>query len=157
MQALIPLLLLAAPGGDWSADYGACLQRAAAEQRPLLVVLERPKSATFTAAGSPEARELLDHYVLCKVDVTTPYGQAVAEAFRARELPLTVIIDRTAKRQIFRQAGSLSTSEWTAALTAHQSGDLPTPAVQTVHKARLDARTFEYDWRPRRSSCPWCR
>jgi hypothetical protein len=157
MQALIPLLLLSLPAGEWSSDYGACLKRAATEQRPLLVVLERRESVALPTAGGPPpggpvSGELLGHYVLCRVDVSTAYGAAVADAFHANQFPLTVIIDRTAKRQIYRRAGALSADEWTAALAAHQRGDLPTSAVQTVRKARLDAETFEFEWRPRSSA-----
>jgi hypothetical protein len=112
---------------NWISDYGQALQSAQSAQRPLLVVLEKPmepqsriEQASF--ASDPVQAELLSPYLLCRVDVTTPYGSKVAAAFGATEFPQTVITDKSASKIIFRKAGRLTNSEWTSTLISHKDG-----------------------------------
>jgi hypothetical protein len=118
----------------WMNDYGAALKAAKAERKPLLVVIEDPaeRTAKFEEASLSHQRadrELLSKYKLCRIDATTPYGAAVARAFRAQALPFTSIIDKTGSVQIFVKAGPLSETQWRAALAQHQSGAKPEPVI----------------------------
>jgi hypothetical protein len=160
MHALLPLLLLAAaPQGGWSQDYGACLKRAAAEKRPLLVVLERPAAAVRPAAVKRNAEDsaTLENYVLCRVDATTKYGQELAQKFDASELPFTAIIDRNGERQIYRHAGQLSDSDWRTTLATYRQGTAPVRPASTLTKLRFESYSPQYNWQPMRGSCPNCR
>ncbi len=70
---------------DWSDHYANAKTQAAAEHRPLLVVLENsadPAGRFDQSALVDEGREveLLKHYRLCRMDINTPYGKRVAEA-----------------------------------------------------------------------------
>lgn len=130
----LALLAASTAPNDWMNDYGAALQAAKAERKPLLVVIENPaqRTAKFEEAslGDHQAsRQLLSKYKLCRVDATTAYGAAVARAFRAQTLPFTSIIDKTGSVQIFVKAGPLSETQWRAALAEHQSGAKPEPVI----------------------------
>jgi len=140
------LTMFAAPANsiEWMNDYGAALKAARAERKPLLVVLENPSArAVQIDAGWTDAvrigqislvdpqpaKELLSKYKLCRIDASTPYGQAVAKAFRTASFPTTSIIDRTGSVQIFVKSGRLSDGEWRAALAKHQTGARPQPVI----------------------------
>lgn len=132
--ANLTLLAATASANDWMSDYGAALKAAKAEGKPLVVVIENPsdravrfEEASLTA--EQPSSQLLARYILCRVDASTAYGQAVAKAFRATSLPLTSIIDKTAAVQIFVQQGPLSAAQWRAALATHQSGAKPEPVI----------------------------
>lgn len=114
----------------WMHDYGAALQVARAEGRPLLVVIEdaeRGVRADVIKLSSAADDALLAPYVLCRVDAGTAYGQKVAAAFKADRTPHLVITDRGARRQIFQRTGRMSSTEWRSTLTAYRSGRRPAP------------------------------
>lgn len=122
--------MLAAMAGrlEWTHDYGAALKAAKAESKPLLVVIENPADRAVrideVSLGEKQATDqLLAKYELCRVDVTTPYGQAVAKAFRTASFPTTVIIDKTASVQIFSHVGSFTSDEFRATLFKYQAGE----------------------------------
>ena len=136
MNVTVALLLTFAAAAEpaektWMNDYGAALQVAREEGRPLLVVIEdaergvRADAVKLSEAAADDA--LLAPYVLCRVDVGTSYGQQVAAAFKASDTPHVVITDRGARRQIFQRSGRMSSTEWRATLTAYRSGRRPTP------------------------------
>ena len=111
----------------WLDDYGAALRQAKFQSRPLLVVIEDPSNTEsrieqIRYSTNQMEIDLLSNYKLCRVDIRTPYGKSVAEAFKATRLPHTSIIDNTASVQIFVKAGSFSSEEWTAILTTHKEG-----------------------------------
>ncbi|HVA50348.1 MAG TPA: hypothetical protein VNH11_28595 [Pirellulales bacterium] len=113
---------------EWMNDYGAALQAARRAQMPLLVVLDQPaqRAVHFDAVGLDDRQathRLLARYKLCRVDVATPYGQAVAKAFRASEFPTTVIIDKTAQVQLFATTGTLGNGDLRAVLAKYQTGE----------------------------------
>ena len=132
MNALMLLLLVSTgqvPGAtdwqNWHSDYGLALSTAKLQRKPLLVVLNgaddsgatiEPVSLTRSSAAS----ELLRHYTLCRVDVTTPYGRRVAAAFRAESFPHTVIIDHTGRWTLFKRTGRLNSTDWSATLARYQ-------------------------------------
>lgn len=118
----------ATQGIEWMDDYGAALEAARRDQMPLLVVLDHPaqRAAHFESVSvgeRPAADPLLARYKLCRVDVATPYGQAVAKAFRASKFPTTVIIDKTARVQLFARTGTLGNEVLRATLAKYQTGD----------------------------------
>ena len=136
MNVLVATVALAASlvpqtsAREWETDYAKAFQVAQQTRRPLLVVLERPaevrhqvRQASFTV--DPTMNELLKPYVLCRVDVTTPYGREVAKAFSAKEFPLTAITDRTVTTLVFKKVGSFSTQEWVQTLITYQKGERP--------------------------------
>lgn len=120
----------ASPSQNWLPDYGEALEATRQSQRPLLIVIDQqPKWLAHiepvSEVGQPVPVSLLQKYTLCHVDATTPYGKAVAQAFRAPTLPATVIIDKTGAVQLAKKTGRLSASALTSMLTAHQAGERP--------------------------------
>lgn len=135
---VLPLSLVAANAEQlkWHDNYGTALNVAKEQAKPLLVILENPnddaRRVTQVAFRSEEtSAELLRPYVLCRVDVTTEYGQRVARAFNADEVPHVSIIDKTGQVQIFKQSGPFTTEQWQATLTAHRAGNRKTAATMT--------------------------
>lgn len=137
MNALVLMLLAGVgqvPGAtewrNWHSDYGVALSMTKQVKKPLLVVLNEPRGSekTFEPVSltrDPAATNLLRHFTLCRIDVSTPYGKSVAKAFRATRFPHMVVIDRTGKWKLFKKTGQLSTADWTASLTRHQAGTRP--------------------------------
>ena len=124
------MLALTAGRAEWTNDYGAALKAAKAEGKPLLVVIENPadRAVRFEEVSltvQQSTNELLSKYKLCRVDVTTPYGQAVAKAFRASLVPTTVIIDKTASVQIFSKSGRFTGDQFRSTLAKYQAGKRP--------------------------------
>jgi hypothetical protein len=130
--------LAATPGKvQWQADYGKALAATRSEHRPLLVVLDNPTEpqshldeALLEAEG--EQGKLLTAYRLCRVNATTEYGQKVAKAFGASQLPHTAIIDRTGSVVLFKQPGQIAATEWAATLAKYQEG-VSQPVAQTQY------------------------
>lgn len=121
-------------GREWLNDYGKALEATKQSQRPLLIVIdEQPQSLAHvepvSEIGQPVAPSLLKKYTLCHVDATTPYGKAVAGAFRTSTFPTTVIIDKKGAMQLVKKTGRLSAEALTSMLVAHQSGERPTPTM----------------------------
>jgi len=115
---------------NWQADYGKALAATKSDQRPLLVVLDNPAdpAATFDAkllAADGQQAELLKSYRLCRVDVSTEYGQKVAEAFGAKQFPHTAIIDKTGASVLFKQSGQIAGDQWQSTLTKFEKGVQP--------------------------------
>ena len=112
---------------QWISDYGVAIQAAKSAQQPLLVVLDKPnepgqrfEQASYTSDKTQLA--LLSNYKLCRVDVTTPYGRKVAEAFEATQFPYTVITDKTCTKIRYSKVGHLGTEEWITTLAEYKSG-----------------------------------
>jgi hypothetical protein len=127
-------LLAAAPKApQWEPSYGKALKATRAGQDPLLVVLDKPNSDSdrldpqLLSEGSVEGGEakLLKPYRLCHVDVSTKYGQKVAEGFHAKSFPHVAIIDKTGSVVIYHKSGKIQQAEWEKALTEHKSGERP--------------------------------
>ena len=75
---------------------------------------------------------LLEKYTLCHIDVTTPYGRKVAESFRAKAFPTTVIIDKSASVKLVSKVGVLSDNELHSMLVKYQSGERPAVAARPI-------------------------
>jgi hypothetical protein len=132
---------------QWEASYGKALEATRDEgSSPLLVVLDKPDSEE--ARLEPELLgkdqkveanneiKLLKPYELCHVDVTTKYGQKVANAFRAKKFPHVAIIDKTGSTVIFHKSGKIGMKEWEQILEQHKSGErsLANATSHTVYK-----------------------
>ena len=122
-------------GPEWNRDYGEALAATRLHQRPLLIVLDRPAEESrriLPARFNPDTtgKALLKPYELCHVDVDTPYGQRVAEAFQVKQFPFTAIIDRTGQKIIFKRSGKFDTGEWASTLIEHKEGQVKQPAQQ---------------------------
>ncbi len=127
-------LLAAAPKApQWEASYGKALEETRSGQDPLLVVLDKPNSeqARIEPAllseetASSDNTKLLRPYRLCHVDVTTDYGQKVANAFHAKDFPHVAIIDKTGSVVIFHKSGQIKQAEWEKILSSYKSGERP--------------------------------
>jgi hypothetical protein len=142
---------------NWQADYGKALAATRSDQRPLLVVLENPTGpqTTFDAkllVPEGEQAAVLKSYRVCKVDASTEYGQKVAQAFGATQMPHTAIIDRTGSSVLFRKPGQIAGQEFQATLVKFRSG--VAPKVQNVFfrgSTILGAQTAQPI-----SNCPSC-
>jgi hypothetical protein len=119
------------PGkATWQADYGKALAATRSDQRPLLVVLDNPADpqAAFDAkllAAEGEQGQALQSYRVCRVDVSTEYGQQVAQAFNATQFPHTAIIDKTGSTVLFKKPGRIDGQEWQSTLVKYQKGVAP--------------------------------
>ncbi len=136
--SLLVLVMIApgALGAEWLSDYGVALRQAEIEGKPLLIILDEPSTRApkiekvkFNEEAAEDA--LLKPYKLCRIDVSTEYGKRVAKAFKVSEVPLTVIIDRTASVQIYRKTGTIQLQEWKATLLTYREGRRPVRNVST--------------------------
>jgi hypothetical protein len=104
---------------QWSRHYDQAKRAARAAEQPLLVVIEDPSTPSERLDDSrleAEQAKLLGDYHLCRVDVRTEYGRRVREAFGARELPFTAIIDKKSRSIVFQRSGQLTLKQWKDAL-----------------------------------------
>jgi len=136
LAALFGVELAAAPptGQNWHSDYGVALAETKEQGKPLLVVLENPDDEPsrihqVSLARHSDRDELLEKYVLCRLDVRTEHGKKMAAAFKAQRVPHTVVIDKSGRWQIFKKTGRLSDGEWTTTLAKHQRGERIRPVV----------------------------
>ena len=165
MCAVLVLMGMATARADelqWSDHYANAKQSAAAEQKPLLVVLENSADPAgkfdLQSLGSAEKQaELMQQYKLCRMDVAAPYGKRVAEAFGVTQFPFTAILDKTARYVTYRSSGVPSADHWLATLEARKSG--ATPVVEQSVK-RVEAAKIIMGWptlQPQGESyCPNC-
>ena len=128
----VSLLAGAPQPPQWEASYGKALEATRDGDSPLLVVLDKPNTDDARlepellggeAVDSEEGIDLLRPYHLCRVDVTTKYGQKVAHAFQAKNFPHVAIIDKTGSTVIFRKSGKIQPQEWERILSRHKSGN----------------------------------
>ncbi len=157
-------LLAATPKSpEWKSSYGEALEATRAGNSPLLVVLDKPNSVEarvepkLLSESSVNGKEfeLLRPYELCHVDVTTEYGQKVANAFRAKSFPHVAIIDRTGSLVLFRKSGKMDMAEWERALSQHKSGERP-KARAIAHTTYKPSEPVIYSSPSGSSYCPSC-
>jgi hypothetical protein len=139
-------VLAAAPKApQWETNYGKALEETRSGQDPLLIVLDKPKSKEARIEPallseekvSGETSKLLKPYRLCHVDVTTEYGQKVAQAFHAKEFPQVTIIDKTGSLVIFKKTGQIDSAEWQKILTRHKTGESATSNCPNCQRNKL--------------------
>ena len=156
---------------EWIDDYGKALEQTREGDRPLLVVLDDP-----TDAEKRLDAELLDptsgafplgSYDLCRIDVSTEYGQRVAEVFRATSFPHVAIIDKSGRVILTRVSGPITEESWRSTLARHESGDRELNRAYTVAKPVVEegeatstatpaAYTVPSQAMPAKPYCPSC-
>ena len=153
---LASLLLLAISTGvqaaelNWLTNYSDALKLARTQARPLLLVISQedllPASGdeVISDQAAQPSHDLLDAYVLCRIDASSGYGKRVAEAYRVTEFPHSVIIDKTTTRILYSKAGQATDDAWKATLTKYQ-GEATSHAVYETQPQR----TF---WSPSRTT-----
>lgn len=107
----------------WQADYGVALEQCRTEERPLLVVLDDPSNEAKRV--QPELLkngEILNDYELCHIDISTEYGQRVAEVFRVKSFPHVAIIDRSGDVILNRMSGPITEGNWKSTLDRFKQG-----------------------------------
>ncbi len=125
---------------EWQDDYGVALDAARLAKKPLLIVLEMPSDrGSDSAEGDLVGSALLKPYELCSVDVSTPVGKRVAEAFSAKEFPYTVITDRDGKNVIYRKAGHQTELDWNSLLMTYRDGKKPAPIATFASEAFIES------------------
>jgi len=139
---------LSAGESAWMENYEQSLKFASGVSRPLLVVFDRsgtqlhPVSFVHDNEVESSKMELLEKYVVCRIDVDTEYGDRIAGAFEVSEFPHALIIDSKDKRILHQKKGKLSDREWTTMLTKFQGVE---PAQdQSVEPARTRQPTAIY-------------
>jgi hypothetical protein len=144
MAAMASASLAVATTGDlqWSDHYANAKRQAAAEQKPLLVVLEdstKPEGRfdQQSLASQESQVKLLQNYQLCRMDVGTEYGKRVAAAFGAKEFPFTAITDKSANYITFETSGTMSSEQWEQTLTHRMDGHLGDPTLQRVEASKI--------------------
>jgi hypothetical protein len=149
---------------EWSDHYANAKVQAAAEHRPLLVVLENSANPQGrfdeqNLASGDKQVELLHHYRLCRMDVTTEYGKRVASAFGAKQFPFTAITDKSARYITFQTNGGMSAERWEQTLTSRKDGNLVTttePAEGRVEAFKIITESPSNGSYSVPSYCPNC-
>ena len=142
LAVVLTLLCAGTADAQWRTKYGDALRAARAAKRPVLVVMDNP---TNPKASLPEVTEtpdttvkaLLAGYELCHIDTTTEHGKKVAEAYKATDEPMTVILDNTTKKIMFKRKGLVKPLELVTALVKNRSGKV------AGTRANLDAFKFD--------------
>ena len=65
-------------------------------------------------------KTLLGKYALCRVDVSSSYGEQIAEAFHAKKFPCTIVTDGSAKQIVYRRVGNFAANDWVHTLSQIQ-------------------------------------
>ncbi len=126
----------------WTCNYPAAVASARQMKLPLLVVLEDccEKNNRLFQIESPEGMEALRRFCVCRLNVNTPEGKRIADAYRATEFPYTLITDVGCKNIVFRGVGNFSQESWRTTLALHAgpgasgpegAASPSTPAVKT--------------------------
>ncbi|MCG8587617.1 MAG: thioredoxin family protein [Pirellulales bacterium] len=118
----------AAKNVKWTNDYGLALALCKATQKPLLIILEEPETPAFKILPAAMITEqtndqILANYILCRIDVTTAYGQSVAKCFKTTQFPYTAIIDKRGAHILYKKAGKFDTKQWVTTLAEYKSGE----------------------------------
>ncbi len=136
---LISSTSLLANESSFLTHYGDAIEQARMTAQPLLIVISRDAGLPHPiepAEASASRQDPLKSYVVCKIDANSEYGMRVAAAFRVKEFPHSVIIDKTGKRILYRKAGAFSNESWAATLEKFEGGSRPQAAV--VHQAQFE-------------------
>ena len=149
---------------EWSNHYANAKVQAASEHRPLLVVLEdsanpQGRFDERSLASRDSQVELLQHYRLCRMDVTTDYGKRVASAFGAKQFPFTAITDKSAQYITFQVNGAMSAEQWEQTLASRREGNVVTtsqPAEGRVEAFKIITESPSNGSYSAPSYCPNC-
>jgi hypothetical protein len=127
---------LVSPSTDvtWSTDYTTARQTGQNDKKPLAVFLGSGEHGHDKVCRdgtlSKEAQEALQkNYVCVYVDMSSPAGKRLADAFEITQPAGMVLSDRTGDTQAFSHNGAISGSDLTRALTRFAD---PSLVVQTT-------------------------
>ncbi len=130
--AMLAVAAAAAPPQpiQWEQDYGKALAATRSDDLPLLVVLDKPteEEARLDPAllgEDTKSGQLVDDlrkFQLCHVDVTTEYGQKVADVFHAKKFPYAAVIDRTGSIIVDTRVGKIDANQWNDLVSMHRGG-----------------------------------
>lgn len=161
----VSILTAKSESPQWESDYGKALEATRADQKPLLVVLDKPadKDARLDPellreSDSGKQQELLSPYELCHVDVSTDYGKRVAKAFKAKDFPHLAIIDRTGSVILFSKNGKMKSDQWEHTLLSFKKGTRSGRLSHVAYKPSDDSLEFETpsESQQGKSYCPSC-
>lgn len=127
----------AARSAEWSNDYAASYEAARRDQRPLLVLFEKPldseaRITQVSLKADAINSALLKPFEVCRIDATTPMGEKLAESFRATQFPYVAITDKAVRRIVYRKSGQFTDSAWAATLTSHADGGAAPIVIETT-------------------------
>ncbi len=130
-------------GAKWQSNYTKALAATRKNERPLLVVLDKPnqpkqalKEEQLDVKG--EQGELLESYQLCHIDASTKHGKKVASAFHATEFPFTAIIDKKGEFVLTKKTGQLTGKQWEKTLTKFQDGKQEPQTYSSFYRGDVD-------------------
>lgn len=130
-------------GAKWESNYTKALAETRKNDRPLLVVLDKPgepkealKEEQLNVKG--EQGELLESYELCHIDASTKHGKKVASAFHATEFPFTAIIDKNGEFILTKKTGQLSGKQWEQTLAKFQKGKKSAQSYSSFYRGGVD-------------------
>ncbi len=124
-------------------NYTEAYRVAKKTKRPMLVILNPPKSAQTSLVSLEDVqktqarRELLHNFVVAVIDTSTPQGKKVHALFGSPQLPRVTIIDNEQSFQIYQTSETLYGQMWDQILT-------------TFKNAGPNTRM------PAPNSCPYC-
>lgn len=110
---------------QWESDYGKALKQARSDNRPMLVVLDKPGQEVDAKLMSDPEASALKKYDLCHVDVSSEYGKEVAKVFNAKSFPFIAVADKGAEVLLHTHSGKISESTWNTTLVKFQNGEKP--------------------------------
>jgi hypothetical protein len=161
----VSFLTASSEAAQWQADYGKALEATRSNDKPLLVVLDKPSDKdsrvdpSLLGEGADQGKDanLLASYELCHVDVSTTYGKKVAKAFRARTFPHLAIIDKTGSTVLFSRAGKMKADQWENTLASYKKGTRGLVS-RVSYKMGDDSPAFETPSESQhgKSYCPSC-
>ncbi len=116
-------------------DYAQALKAARAQGRLLVVVLQEGAQPSRATPVGRSAALLRKHFVVCRVNVNTPYGAALAKAFGCNRFPHLAVIDAREMVILHRHTGPVDTQQvqllvarWSSAPASSRSGSA-SPAI----------------------------
>ena len=136
---------------EWQSDYGKALAATRADDLPLLVVLDKPgvdeSSLDPALLGNGQQAEKglndLHDFQLCHVDVSTEYGQKVADVFHANKFPYTAVIDKSGTYILFSKSGKIDSDQWNGLLAAYKAGASSSALSHVSYKMSGDSISID--------------
>lgn len=136
---------------QWQSSYGTALEQTRSDDRPLLVVIDKPseegKHVGSDLLTGQDVAGLLKPYDLCRVDASTEYGKKVAAAFKTQSFPYLAFVDKSGSVILHSHTGSVSEKQWSELLTKYQTGQRP--VKHTVAKPVTSSSSYP-------TSKPYC-
>lgn len=141
--------LLAGQSGTptWQNSYAAAQRMGTEQQKPVLVVLGTGANGwtnVLRDAPSQEVTNLMQQYVCCYVDMSTPEGKRLAQSFEMTG-PGMVISDRSGTYQAFWHQGVVSNQEMARYLARYSNPQFSVRSTETANTVRTSFYPAEAD------------